>query len=172
MIERKYLNNILREKAINSGLCQKWQEEWKEDWDEKKMAKQFFRGIDFYLKYKFVSTSDIKGLFDIGFLRANGIIVDDKYSLLNPSHAILIGDSVSVIRSNGRNISSVYVTGNSKAKIIVKDNAYTLVHILDKANVAVTAQQPASCTVIRHSKKAVAETCGNVTVKDEFSYLR
>ena len=66
------------------GLCNQWQMEWSIDWNNDRMISQFYRGIDFYLKTRFVDRQFIKENFDIGLLRKNGILVDDTYSLINP----------------------------------------------------------------------------------------
>lgn len=172
MIDNKALNELLRQKTIACGLCSQWQSEWNEDWDLDRMATRFYRGIDFFLEKRFLTISEIKDMFDQKWLRDNGILADDDYSLLNPENAILLGNSKSTVRLNGSNAANVYVTDNSWAKVIVKDRAFVIVHVLGKAQVDIKRYGRASCTVILHSEEAVIDADDSVKVKYEFDYLR
>lgn len=172
MKEVKELNTQLRNKAINCGLCNQWQKEWKNDWDFEKMANQFYLGLDFYLKTRFMSKEFIKQSFDLDYRRKNGVLVDDKYSLINPKNSILIGDSDGTIRVNGTSSSNIYVTDNSKLKIIGRNRSFVIVHALDNAQIYAEQYDKARLVVIKHSHDAKISTFGNVTLREEYDYLK
>lgn len=171
-MKEKELNKELRERAIAHGLCRQWQEEWKDDWSLDKMMRRFYKGLDFYLKKRFVSGSFIKKNFPIDYRRKNGLLVDDTYSLVNPSEAILIGDSTSTIRINNTNTSNIYVTDKSKLKVIAKNRAFVIVHMLDSSSVGAEAYDSAKLIVIQHANSVHINANEQVEVKREFDYLR
>lgn len=166
------LNKELRTQAINNGLCAMWQKEWKEDWDLDKMISQFYRGIDFFLDKRFVSNNFIKENFDRDFLRKNGILVDDTYSLLNPRNAILIGESQSTIRFNNYMVATIYVIDNSKAKILAKGHSSVIVHLLGTPQVEVEQKEHGNVLIINHSKESVIISDDGIKIKEEFDYLK
>lgn len=171
-MDKKELNNELRTQAINNGLCAMWQKEWKNDWDLDKMVSQFYRGIDFFLDKRFVSDAFIKDNFEKDFLRKNGILVDDTYSLLNPSKAILIGNSQSNIRYNNYKVSTIYIIDNSKAKIIAKGHSAVIVHLLGSPQVEVEQKEHGNVLIINHSKESVIISDDGIKIKEEFDYLK
>ena len=172
MFEEKKLNDILRQKTIDCGLCTQWQREWREDWNADKMASQFYRGIDFFLMKRYISLAEINEFFDKKWLRENGILANDKYSLLNPEHAILLGNSKSTLRFNAMNVADVYVVDDSWAKVIVKDRAFVLIHVLGKAQIDVKLYGHATCTVLNHSRESVINADESVKVKEDLNYLK
>ena len=172
IMNEKELNKDLRSMAIGCGICKQFLDEWGKDWTVDHMISQFFKGIDFYLKKRFVSNEYIKANFDRDFLRSKGALVDDKYSLLNPTQAILIGNSNGTLRINGYTVSTIYVIDDSHAKIIVKGNAFALVHALGNARIDASLQGNAKCTVLRHSETASVIASAGVKVTDELDYLK
>lgn len=172
MTEVKEINNELRSMAISAGLCQQWQEMWRSDWNADRMISQFYRGIDFFLKNRFVSNKYIAKNFDRDFLRSHGVIVDDTYSLLNNRHSIILGDSNATFRANGHNVSRIYVTDQSNLKVIAKDSAFVLVSVFGNATVEVEQNFLSWVTVILHSKDAHVTTSGKVKIKENYDYLK
>ena len=171
-MNKSELNKELKRLAINKGLCDQWQEDWKEDWDLEQMVRRFFLGIDFFLKERFVSNEFLKENFGKDFLRRNAILVDDCYSLLFPKYAILIGDSRSTIRSNGYKVSTIYITDNSNAKIVSRDHSTLIVHMLGTAQVEIQQYDDSHVAVITHSPESVVISDQNITIKEEFDYLK
>lgn len=169
-MNEKIINKLLKEKAIDCGLCDQWKKEWEQDWDFEKLANQFYRGLDFYLKTRFIPTKFFKESFDIDFLRKNGILVDDKYSLLNPENAILIGNSNGTVRMNGFKATNVYVVDKSHLKIIAKNRSFVIVHALDRCVINASKNDLAHLVVIKHSPDVKVE--GNAIVKEEYDYLK
>ena len=161
------LNKEIREMAISHGLCEGWQKEWEYDWDQDRMISQFFRGIDFFIYKRFIPVEYIKVNFDKYFLRHKGIIIDDTYSLLNPTNAILVGNSKSTIRINGMKASTIYVTDSSKATITVRDKSFAMVHLYGQSSIDAKAYDSASITIIKHSELANTKVSGRCKVLNE-----
>ena len=165
-------NRELRNSAVMCGLCNQWQMEWSIDWDYDRMISQFYRGIDFYLKTRFIDRQFIKEHFDIDLLRKNGILVDDTYSLSNPEKAILIGNSSSTIRVNGNKHSVIYLTDNAEVKITAKNRSFVIVHALDSATITAQQSESARLIVIKHSYNLTILPGTNAVVKEEYGYLK
>lgn len=171
-MNEKQLNDELRRTAIRNGLCEQWQGYWKKDWSLQKMAERFFTGIDFYLKNRFVTNDMFKSCFDKSFLRENGILVDDEYSLLNPTKAIAIGKSKSTIRYNSNNVASLYIVDESEVKIVAKGNSFVIVHLLDSTRATISQEGKAEVIAIIHSPSAKVYTDDTITIKYELDYLK
>ena len=170
-MEEKILNKHLRQMAVGCGLCKQWQKDWEDDWDLSKMVDKFYEGIDFYLKTRFIPNLYLKENFPVEFLRKNAILVDDKYSIMNPEQAILIGESESTIRMNGREVSTVYVTDHSRLKVLAKDKSFIIVHALDSAEIEGETEGLGDIVIIRHSKNVKIKNNGGVRIKDELNFL-
>ena len=166
------LNSTLSKKAIDLGLCQQWQQSWNGIWDKQKMIEKFFEGIDFCLMYRYPSYEFIKNNFDRDLLRKNSILLDDKYSLLNPKESVLFGKSESTIRFNARNHGTVYLRDNSTAKIKASGKSFVLIHLLDDCYVTVEKSDEAKVILIKHSEAVtiVAET--DVEIREEYDWLK
>ena len=167
------LNKTLRDDAIGFGLCQQWQGDWKSDWDKEKMVAKFFQGMDFCLKHRFPTNQFIIDNFDLDFRRKSNVLVDDKYSLLNPIHALILGSSESTIRMNARHGSTIYMRDNSHVKLLASGNSFVVVHLLDNAQIEVETQDKAHVAVITHSKNAILITnCKDVVLREEYNWLK
>lgn len=164
------LNETIREAAVSKGLCQKWQARWQIDWSLEKMAIKFYEGIDFYFSTRFITPDFIEKNFPKDFLRKQGLVINDKYSLLNPKYAAILGDSISTIRINGNHPCTIYVADNSNTVIKATQNAFVIIHILDKAQVKAEAYDNAHVKLINHSIKTNIEADANISVCQEFNW--
>lgn len=170
-------NNIslsveLRNMARKLNLCDKWFGEWKDDTDEQTLIDKYFKGLDFCLIHHYPSNEYISTHFERDLLRKNGILVDDNYSLLNPSNAILLGSSKSTIRVNARNHAVIHVRDNVSVKVVAKNNAFVIVHAMDNSTVHAEGFDSSRLVVFRNSKSANIIVSGKATTEDDFDYLK
>lgn len=172
-MDNSELNISLREDAIKLGLCDQWQADWHVDWDMQKMIDKYKEGIDFCLLNNYPEIDFIKKNFSQEILRDNAILVDDKYSLLNQRICVLLGNSKSTIRYNGKNLGAVYIKNNSECLVTAKGLSFCLVHAFDNARIKCEAFDNASIVVLKHSKDIlIEETTGEVKIKEELDYLK
>lgn len=162
------LNKILRQKAVDSGLCEKWQQDWQQDWSKGVMLEKFLDGIDFCLSHNYPDKSFIKENFTKEELRNAAILVDDAWSLVNPRQSVLLGNSTSTLRYNGLSVGRVHICDNSKAKVVAKNRSFVIVHLVGNAAVDAETDETGRITIIRHDEHTSIETTGNVSVKKEF----
>lgn len=172
-MDNREVNIFLKNLAIQNGLCEQWQNDWTLDKSNTELLEMFIKGQDFCIANNYPSKEFIKENFDIDFRRKNGVLVDDKYSLSNKRHIILMGNSTSNIRYNMWNVGAVYLRHDSVAVITAKNNSFVMVHLHDNATVSVAASDKAKIVVIRASSAcAIKQTIGNVVVKDNPDYLK
>ena len=171
-MELNTLNKSLRKDAIDFGLCQQWQGDWQGDWDKEKMVEKFFQGMDFCLKHRYPTNQFIVDNFDLDFRRKSNVLVDDKWSLLNPPHALILGKSESTIRMNAHNATTIYMRDESYVKLLASGLSFVIVHLLDSAHITVETKDKAHVVVIAHSKDAALITdCEDVAYKEEYDWL-
>ena len=181
-MNNKELSIKLREDARRIGLCDKWYHEWEDEKSKQQLIDLFKRGLDFCLSKRWPAKPFILHHFSQEILRANGILVDDKYSfpvrdpemrrLIYLQDFVLIGNSSTTIRYSFRpHICNVWALDDSKVKVDVKYGAFILIHLFDKAHADVTTDLVSKVTVIRHSTESSIFRNGCVTIREEFDYL-
>lgn len=168
----KELNKDLRDQAVHLGLCQEWQNLWSKDWSREKMVEQMYKGLDFCLKHHYPSNDYILKHFDQDFRRQSNVFVNDKYSVINPKQSLTLGNSDITYRFNATAIGNVHIRDNATARVFAKNRSFVIVHIYDKATVMAQQFDKAKIIVIKHSKEVKVIAEANVTVKEEYDYLK
>ena len=164
------LNQELKSQAIALGLCNQWQKEWKGDWNTATLADRMYKGIDFCLQHHWPTNAFLKKNFSLEELRTNNIYIDDKRSVLNPKHSLILGKSEVKIRFNGAYAGNIYIRDKSVVELTAKTRSFVIVHLFDEASINATQQDLANITIIKHSKKSLAIGVGKVKFREEFDY--
>ena len=167
MISTQELNCELRRLAIENGLCEKWQKMWAEDWPLEKMVDMFFKGVDFFISTRFVPNEKIEEWVGRDFLRKNGILVNDSYSLANPQNVIAIGNTKTTIRVNANNPANIYLCDESVATLEAKNRSFVIVHLYGEATLRAEAYDKAHVCAIRHSENTKVISKDNILIKKE-----
>lgn len=162
----------LRNKAREFGLCNEWFNEWSDTSSKQELIDKYITGIDFALRHHYPTNQYIKDNFELELLRKNNILVDDERNLLNPSVAVILGNTKTKIRVNGLSRSIIYVRDKSEVDLIVKNSSFVIVHTFDNASVKVETEDKPSVLVLKHSKDATIKTTNGIKVKEEFDYLK
>ena len=167
------INKALYEKGVEHNMCSDVRDSWVNTLDKQELIDLWYANYDFALINHYPSNSDIKKFFDKKILRENNVLVDDKWSLLNPQKAMILGDSESNIRFNAFHVGQVWVRDNSMANIYVRDNADVTVCVIDHAEVnIVNYNSTARVLVIKYSPKvSVHGTGGGIKVRENYAYL-
>lgn len=163
-MERTELNRVLRDRAVEHGLCEKWRDEWDDGTTVSELIGKYVRGIDFCIAHDYPSVPFIRENFSDKVLRGNGIFVDAEFRADNLPTTVAIGKSSGRVRVIGRKSANVYVRHSSKATIRAMRGARVFVEVYDDANVTVTADAESKAFVYRHGGSV--ETGGDVTVRD------
>lgn len=130
------------------------------------LANLMYRNLDFCIDNRWPSKETLKTHFSDDERRRNGVLVDDEWSLLNTTFAVIVGDSNAKARYNAFNVGKIYVMDNSRCEITVKGHASLTIHVYDTASVSVAAQEHAHVLLVEHSKTCTCETAGQITRKE------
>jgi len=171
-MEKESLSSILRREARLIGLCDEWYNSWNKDASPQELIDKYFDGLDFPMKHHWPSNEFIKNNFDKGLLRKNNLLVDDKYSVLNPAEMVALGNTVSTIRINGISHSSIYARDKSRLNISVRGKAFVIIHLFDQSNVDVNTFDTPNVLLLIHSNNAFYNVSDMVKVKKELDYLK
>lgn len=76
----KELNKILRNEAIDLGLCQQWQNDWRVNKNTGELIEMFKRGIDFCIEHNWPSCQFVKTNFDRKELHNHNVYVGENVS--------------------------------------------------------------------------------------------
>ena len=151
-------------------MCNEVHRNWYgKSWDFNELADVMYRNLDFCIDYRWPSKETLKELIPINARHENGIVIDEEWSLLNNTFALIIGDSKSNVRYNAFNVGKIYVFDNSKCNITVKGHAFLIIHLFDNANVNVTVNDNAKASIVLHSELCSYCSTGSVTIKESIS---
>lgn len=163
----KEINETLFAQAKEMRMCDAVHREWYgKIWDADRLADVMYRNLDFCIGNRWPSRDTLKGLFTDDERHRNGIVADERWSMLNNTFAVVMGRSDAKARYNAFNVGKIYVFDNSKCEITVKGHASVTIHIYDGASVNVTAQDKAHVLVVKHSKSCECSGKGKMTIKE------
>ena len=166
------LSKTLRESARQKGLCDEWYNDWKDDTNAETLVEKMYKGLDFVLKHHWPSNDFIKEHFNLDFRRKSKVFIDDKYSIVNPEQSLILGKSDIRIRFNAAHHGNIHVRDNSSVKLTAKNKCFVIVHLYDNAHVDASQFDSARIVLILHSTDATFIAGKDVTIKEEYNYLR
>lgn len=126
----------------------------------------YYANLDFCIEHHWPSNETLKTAFTDEQRRRNGMVVDDRWSLLNPTHSIVLGDSTAKIRYNGFSVGRATVMDSSQCEISAKGHAVAHIHLYDKAKVKITVEGSAMVSVYLHSYQCHYNITGQATIKE------
>ena len=161
------VNEILFSQAKALKMCDNVHRVWYgKTLDVKELMDLFYRNLDFCIDNRWPKRETLSLLFEKDTLRKNGIIADDKWSLLNATNAVIMGDSETTARYNGFSVGKIYVFDNSSCNVTVKGHARAVIHAYDNAKVSVVAENGSHAIVLRHSRQSSCSCMGQTTIKE------
>lgn len=131
-----------------------------------------FRGLDFCLKYRYPTNDFIVKHFELDFRRKSNVFVNDKYSILNASQALILGTSEVTARYNAWNHGTIYIRDNAQLKLITKTRCFVIVHLFDEAYVTAEQLDKSKIVLIKHSDKVTIVADSNIKIREEYDYLK
>lgn len=171
-MSNKNISIELREDAKKKNLCDAWYNQWDTNTSKQGLIDKYFEGLDFPMRYHWPSNDYIKENFEKELLRQNNILVDDKYSLLNPQEAVILGNTETTVRVNGNNRSVIYIRDSSTVKLYARNTAFVIVHLFENASISIHVLDNPNFLVLKHSHSVDVITNGEIKIKDDFDYLK
>ena len=164
-MNEKELNNLLRNRARQLGLCDQWYNDWGSKETKQQLIEKYLHGIDFCIKNDYPKKEFIKAYFPKNLLAEKGIFLDEKIAHTNLCTAVLLGESDGELKYDGYSVGKIYVRHQSVVKVNACDRARVFVECYDGTKVDAVATDDARIFVYQHGG-IVRNTSGNVFVRD------
>lgn len=166
-MKEKELNNILRNRARQLGLCDPWYEDWSDNETMQQLLEKYLRGIDFCIKHDYPNLDFARKVFPRDILIANGIFLDSSIDASNLMRSVVIGNSIGVLRYSGNRTGNIYVRHSSEVTIEVTGGSKVFIEAYDNCIVRVMCDKDSKAFVYWHGGSVYHE--GNVTIRDKRS---
>lgn len=135
------LNTVLKQQAIDFGLCRQWSDEWDHDLDDYEFCDRFKRGQDFCIKHNWPTVEFIRSCFDENSLSEQGVFIDSLNSkrgkVLGNGTYVVLGDCEGTLVFPRWSAALVYARHNSRIKVKAGDFARITVRLYDEAEVEI-----------------------------------
>ena len=134
------INKVLREKAIQAGLCNDWQERvWNRDLTMTELLTIYKRGIDFSLKQEWFDYDFIKREFPIEELHEANIYIDEEVNIKEAESGtwVFLGKCHGSICFDDFTVGNIYLRHDTRMKVISKYMAKVFVAQYDNAEAEV-----------------------------------
>lgn len=135
------------------------------------MAEQMFKAIDFCLQHHWPSNEFISKNFDKEFRRKKNVFVDDKYSIVNPEHALALGESEIKVRYNAWGCGRIYVRDHSRVEVSATGWSFVIVHLFENAYIEAKQEENARIVLVKHSADVTIVADKDIKICEEYDYL-
>lgn len=156
------VSEMLKEQAVNLGLCVAWAKEWGSPTKEQ-LVDMYIKGLDFCILHNYPSNEFIKNNFG-KIAEDKGVFTDAKVDLLNPSITILNGNCTGQVVLTGFASRDIHVRHNSNVKIIVRDFAKAFVRVYDKGHAVIENESDSRSFL--YQKGGTATVSGDVKIRN------
>lgn len=167
-MENKELNKVLKARAIELGLCDKWQDEWDKDETKQELIEKYLRGIDFCIAHDFPKLEFIREYFPKKLLEKNGVFVDEAIGRRDDVAAketvVLLGRSQAELHYDGLGMGNIYVRHQSEVTIVARGWSRVFVECYEDSVVNVSSEDEGKVFVYQHGGVVNAE--GRVLIRD------
>jgi len=166
-MKEKELNDVLRSRARQLGLCDEWYNGWGKKENRQQLIEKYLRGIDFCIKHDYPTLAFIKSEFPNDLLLGNGIFVDEDVDATNLRKAVALGQSKGEIRYDGLAVGAVYVRHQSEITITATDGAKVFVETYENCKLKASADEYSRIFVYQYGGEVSHD--GNVVVRNKIS---
>lgn len=163
-MEDKELSIILRDRARELGLCEKWYKDWKKHTSQQELIEKYLKGIDFCIKHDYPKLAFIKKYFDRKVLLRNGIFADEEVRGDNLRTVVMLGTSNGSLHYSELSAGKVYVRHQSMVAIVADRGAKVFVETYDDCVVNIVTDDTSKVFVYNHG--GIIKHDGNVIVRD------
>ena len=159
------MNALLRKRARDLGLCDKWYKEWDKNETRQELINKYLKGIDFCIEHDYPSVEFIRHNFPKAQLQKNGVFLDDNVEKSNLSNIVLLSDTKAVLNYDGMSVGNVYVRHRAYVDITSSGDARVFVETYENCNVKANAQENSKIFIYTHGGSV--SSSGNVIVRDK-----
>ena len=148
------INRDMAKAAEAAGVCKEWHERLLHTTDLQSLSDLYFNGIDFCIKKQVPSIEYLRQL-GAQILEPIGIYVDGKPSLGNCRRAAFYGSCEGYAVYSGYNTGQLYLTGQTRLRVIAQGNAVVVIDAFDSSVLEVEARGDARITVFQYEGATV-----------------
>ena len=162
-------SDMLREQAVNLGLCEEWQNEWIGKLKDNELIARYKKGIDFSIQHDWPSVDYIKQNFKSVDLQKNGIYCDEHVvdaPLPKDGVMVFLGYCTGRIEIGGYDVATIYVRHKCSLDIRVKRFARVRICLYDKARVSVIGGSASDTYVYRYGKDCFVNPLQKVVIRN------
>lgn len=158
-MENKELNKVLKKRAVELGLCKKWQREWDGEETRQELIEKFLMGMDFCLKNRYPRKEFIVANFPEEMLRRNGVFVDEDFgsdgiATYGTLHAVvLLGRCRGRLRIDGYGAWTVYVADESDVEVSATGGALVFVELWHDGKVTAEGDEESRVRVYERNRE-------------------
>lgn len=162
-------NRTLYDQAKELRMCNAVHKQWYgRNLSADELFSLYYANLDFCLDYRWPDSKTARRMFSLEELRSHGVVADDTWSLLNPTHSVVMGESKAKIRYNGFTVGRATIIGRSKCDITVKGHAFVTLCVYDEAEVTIATEDSARVIILKYSDKCDISSLGQATIKECF----
>lgn len=168
-MEGKELNKVLKARAVELGLCEKWRDEWEKEETKQELIEKYLRGIDFCIQHDYPKLEFIREHFPKKLLEKNGVFINEEIGRRDDVAAkdtvVLLGKSKAELHYDGLSMGNLYVRHHSEVTIVARGWSRVFVECYEDSVVNVKAEDESKVFVYWHGGSVESE--GNVHVRDK-----
>lgn len=135
-MELSELNLILRNKAIEFGLCNDWQTKiWNKVLSYQDLIAIYIRGFDFSVDNDWIDYEFIKKVFPIEELHKGNIYLDEKVNITDGGNGyyVFLGNCEAEVSIDGIKATTIYVRHQSHVNVNASGGAKVFVTYYDQS---------------------------------------
>ena len=149
------LNKTLRDRAIEYGLCDEWQNTiWNRLLSYEELIRIYIKGIDFSLKNDWLDYELVKREFPIDELHKQNVYIDEVVDIEGGhGYYLFLGSCIGKLTFDGLWAGSVYVMHKSNISIFAYGGAKVLARTYDDGRAISRSDAFSHVTVLNRKKK-------------------
>lgn len=149
-----FVSHILKERAINLGLCKEWTEAW-QPCDQQELIDKYVKGIDFCIGKNYPAVDFIINNFDEELLKANDIYVQGDNSISYGCGTIILrGDSKNDIRIKDYAAVEIWIAENANLTINAGAFSKVFINMYGEGEVKANSEFGSKVYIYTHNDKA------------------
>lgn len=149
----------------SKGLCRLWNQKLKSGMGIGDLVELYIKGIDFCISMDFPTLEFMKSNLK-GKCEPYGVYIDDAdVSCVNKPDMVLNGSCEADLRYTGYSVSRLYIRHDSKADIVVEDNAMLTIDAFDGSSIKMDVIGNKTHILVNLYGNACIECSGDIRIR-------
>ena len=167
-VEDRAFNDMLKDRALQFGMCSKGKEEWRERKSLDSLLDMYVRNMEFILDHPdFITDNFLVENAGAKKLHEHGIYVDDLFSITVPPDLVVRGQSDGEVLCDCFSTPDIFVCGESKLSVRVLSHSIAYIRVYDQSFLDIECDQGGKVFVYQYGGSVVYSGDGKVYVRDK-----